>query len=164
MIRWSILSACLIALFWTIWYFVNGEVPVVTSIKINDQWSIALPFPMSRWWDVLIGPIWSVAIITIFKFVKQQYKSDDMVLVFVVGLGAGFSSGLIFGLGFGLIFGLVFGLVFGLGLGLGFGLGVGLGFGLGVGLIAGLVFGLGVGVRWVTGLNWKKVGDWLTGK
>jgi len=63
MIRWSILTACLVAMFWTIWYLIAGYVPVVASIKITPNWVYVLPFNISRWWDVLIGPIWSTTII-----------------------------------------------------------------------------------------------------
>jgi len=58
MIRWSLMTAGVIAIFWTIWYLVVGNVPVVTSVGANH-----LCFGISRWWDILIGPIWSVTLI-----------------------------------------------------------------------------------------------------
>ena len=60
MIRWSIVTGGLIALFWAIWYLATGEVPIVTSIKMTPNWNYVLPFGISRWWDILIGPIWSL--------------------------------------------------------------------------------------------------------
>lgn len=52
MYRWAIVSAIAIALFWTIWYLVKGQVPVTSAIG-NYQ----LPFAISHWWDILAGPI-----------------------------------------------------------------------------------------------------------
>ena len=101
--RWSLVTAGLIALFWTVWYLINGSVPMVTSIKMTPTWTIELPFSVSRWWDVLIGPIWSTIII-IPLFTDEKNIGEDEDLVF----------GLVFGLAFGLPIGLVFGLVFGL--------------------------------------------------
>src|SRR4030042_1659006 len=57
--RWSLITAGLIALFWTMWYLITGQVPVMTSIKMTPELTWQLPFGISRWWDILIGPIWS---------------------------------------------------------------------------------------------------------
>ena len=93
-VRWSMVTAGLIALFWISWYLVSGSVPVATSIRITPNWTVALPFSISRWWDVLIGPIWS-SILILFFTNKQVRKGDDLVF------------GLVSGLGYGLVFGLV---------------------------------------------------------
>ena len=140
-LRWSIRTAGLIALFWTIWGIINGSVPVVTSIKMTGNWTLALPFGISRGWDILIGPIWSTAVV--FLMTNKRVKEDQNL---TFGLILGLVYGLVFGLVFGLAVGLVFGLAGGLAVGLGFGLAVGLGFGLAFGLAVGLAFGLGVGL------------------
>lgn len=67
MIWWSIATTELIALFWTIWYFNFGEVPVVTKITMGDGSTLILPFGISRWWDIACGPVWSVIFITLIK-------------------------------------------------------------------------------------------------
>jgi hypothetical protein len=167
--RWSLVTAGLIALFWAIWYLVIGNVPVVTSIKMTPDWVIQLPCGISRWWDILIGPIWSTIIILIITSEKIR-KDEDLVVSLVVGLAAG----LVFGLGVGLVVdlavGLVAGLVFGLGVGLVVGLGAGLGVGLGVGLVVGLgadlavglAAGLGALIKWIFSKNfWETIGNWL---
>ena len=96
--RWSLITAGLIALFWTMWYLITGQVPVMTSIKMTPELTWQLPFGISRWWDILIGPIWSFILISFFT--NERITKNE---------------GLVFGLVFGLVAGLVFGLVFGLG-------------------------------------------------
>lgn len=154
---WSLLTAGLIALFWTIWYLNVGSVPVFKSIKMTPNWTLELPFGISRWWDILIGPIWSVILIPLF-INETIRKNKDFIdnLVFGLAFGLGFSLGfglfagldfsLVFGLGFGLFLGLVFSLSFGLGFGLDLGLVFGLGFSLGFSLFYGLGFSLFYGL------------------
>ena len=115
MLRWSIVSAGLIALFWAIWYWKTGSVPVVHGIKMTGNWTVSLPFGMSRWWDILVGPIWAIIVILIFTNSKISEDED-----LVVGLVAGLGVGLVFWLVVGLLFGLAAGLATGLGTGLEF--------------------------------------------
>ena len=112
--RWSVISAGLIALFWTIWALAShGHVPVVTALNLTDTTSLKLPFAISRWWDVAIGPIWSLLLIAIFTSQKLR-KNKDWVLGLVSSLVFGLISGLIIGLISSLTFGLISGLIFGL--------------------------------------------------
>lgn len=83
--RWLIVTATVIALFWTIWYLATGSVPTVTSLKMTETWTINLGFGISRWWDILIGLIWSIIIILIFTSEKIQ-KDEDLGVGLVVGL------------------------------------------------------------------------------
>ena len=115
-IRWSLVTAGLITLFWTGWYLVNGSVPVVTSIQMTPNWTVALPFSISRWWDVPIGPIWSS--ILILFFTNKQVRKGDLVIGLIFGLVSGLVSGLVFFLVIGLVYGLAYGLVFFLVIGL----------------------------------------------
>ena len=108
--RWSLITASLIALFWTIWCLVTGQVPVMTSIKMTPEWTWQLPFGISHWWDILIGPIWSVILISLFTN-KRITKNEDLVF----GLAVGLAVGLVVGLAVGLVFGLAVGLGVGLG-------------------------------------------------
>lgn len=98
-VRWSILTAGFIALFWTIWYLRIGQVPIVNSIKITPDCTIQLPFGVSRWWDIL--PIWSIILISIFtnKTFSEKIKKYPN-LVGRLGMGLGFS--LVIGVGYAL--------------------------------------------------------------
>ncbi|MFH1412926.1 MAG: hypothetical protein ABIG10_02760 [bacterium] len=181
MLRWSIITAGFTAIFWTIWFLSTGSVPVVTEIiLIKGRLVYELPFHISRWWDILLGPIYSCAIV--YLFTHKKIKDDDVLIVrLVFGLGLGLVAGLVIGLvaelDIGLAFGLVVGLIFGLTAGLGFGLGLGLVAGLVVGLVAGLALGLvtglgaGLGFGLVTGLGAllklifrKRLTNWLLAK
>ena len=139
-VRWSLLTAGLIALFWASWYLVNGSVPVVTSIKMTPKWTVALPFGISHWWDVLMGPIWSTILILFFTN-EQIRRNEDLA--------------------FGLVFGLVYGLVVcglvvcGLAYVLAFGLVV-------YGLVYVLVYELVKLIQILALKNfWTKISDWL---
>ena len=118
--RWPLVTFIVFALFWGIWYFVAGSVPATESVKLTITESWTLPFAVSRWWDLLFGPAYVLAIL-VFRHPEVQ-KDDE----FVIGLGLGFMFGAMFGLGFGLGFGLVFGAMLGLGFGFGIGLWVGI--------------------------------------
>lgn len=103
--RWSLITGELIALFWAIWYLTTGSVPMVTSIKMTPEWTWQLPFGISRWWDILIGPIWPIILISLFT--NERITKDEEL---VVGLAVGLVVGLVVGLPFGLVFSLPFGL------------------------------------------------------
>ena len=187
-IRWSIATGGLIALFWAIWYLIAGEVPTVTGIKMTEDWTYLLPFGISRWWDILIGPIWSTALILLFVDEKRKGRELDIRLVFGRDIGLVFGlvvGGLVFGQDIGLVFGLVVGLIFGLIIGLAlepdagldvllifeltFGLGFGLAVGSTVGVVAGLVIeliiGLTVLLRMLSSFNFRTmVWEWLVVK
>ena len=166
--RWSLITAGLIALFWAIWYLAAGSVPVVTSIKMTGNWTLELPFGVSRWWGILIGPIWSIALISLStsEIIK---KDEDLVIGLIVGLAVGLLFGLVVGLdadlvvglGFGLVLGLAVGLVVGLFSGLDNSLGLGLGFSLFFGLAVGLLFGLVVGLGCGLGVGLGVVLKWI---
>lgn len=172
--KWSVRVDGVIGLFWLVWYSITGSVPSIIGIKMTNNWIIQLPFKISRWWDILIGPIWSIILILTFTSKKIRKKHDfmpglqgelllGMIVGLLFGLGAGIESGLILGLLIGLMLGLILRLIIrdgyellpGLVVGLGFALGFGIGYGLTVGLIVGLVIqvailltvGLGIGVE-----------------
>jgi len=157
-IRWSLLTGGLIALFWAGYYFFVGSVPVVASIKMTDSWIYILPFGISRWWDILIGPIWSTIIILLVDSERFRRKEGDETIALAFGLiftlliglligltvggGEPLCNGLLIGLAGGLpailaFFGLFYGLdavilVFRLMFELDYGLSAALGIGLGI--------------------------------
>ena len=100
--RWSLITAGTITLFWTIWYLVAGQVPVVTSIKMTPELTWQLPFGISRWWDILIGPIWLIMLILIFT--SRERKK---YICFIVGAACGLIYGLFFSPAVGLVAGLI---------------------------------------------------------
>jgi hypothetical protein len=114
MFRWSVASTAAIALFWTGWYFINGPVPVVSEFQMSQKWVISFPFALSRWWDVLLGPISAVTVVSFFSSKYYCDYKENLDTGLGVGLGAGLGVGLAGGLVFGLTFGLAFGLAFGL--------------------------------------------------
>lgn len=66
MTRWSLVTAGAIALFWTAWYLINGSVPQDPLVGI------------SRWWDILLGSLYSAALILIFTSEKVEKCCHDM--------------------------------------------------------------------------------------
>ena len=168
MLRFSFISAALIALFWTAWYLTVGSVPMVQLFGEHLKFSVSPP--VSRWWDILIGPIWSVILVCLFTSEKTDQKKLLAITVFAslfAGLlisrlagsnfddfdrGLSLALGIIFaaGLTFNLIFELsedreaflIFGLAFGLTFGLAFSLTSGLATGLIIAIAATLVLAL----------------------
>ena len=63
--RWSLVTAGTIALFWTIWYLINGSVPVTTQILwlagANGDHSKDIHLESALWHFPLVGyPIRSI--------------------------------------------------------------------------------------------------------
>jgi len=111
-LRFSIFTGVLIGLYWLIFYLVEGYVPVVSTMEI-ESWSFEIHFAVSRWADILIGPIGSV--IVIWQYAKTASKTVSRNIL-ISGLGLGLAYALIFGpnsLKFGLLPILVFGWLLG---------------------------------------------------
>lgn len=96
MLRWSLVTGAAIAIFWAIHSLVIGEVPTISSVEIWGDSVYPLPFAISRWWDILIGPIWSVAILQLINIRTREYGDIAAIIVTVVGISLGL--GLIMGL------------------------------------------------------------------
>lgn len=169
-ILWSLATAGLITLFWWIWYLIAGSVPIVTSYVLG----------ISRWWDILLGPIFSTIIVLLLTHPSaKQGDKKDLIKDLLIGVGGGLFIYLIVslfsleyglklsttfmtfcGLSFGLIFALVLGLFHdpfdGLGYELMFGkvydLMIILGIYLAFCLIFGSIFALLLGVGYCLGL------------
>ncbi len=110
--RWSIVSAMLGTLILVGYYLIAGHVPVADKLILwKGKWVLDLPFPTSRWWDILIGP----AVATYYCLVLQnpRIKEDETtsLAVYVVGL-VSLSFSLWGGVGFGVLYGLGLGFFF----------------------------------------------------
>lgn len=79
-IEWTVLLTAIVALFWSIQHLVAGEVPEVKEVRVADL-TIVLPFGISRWWDILIVPIWSA---TFIWFGNQCDRQAAMFHIYVV--------------------------------------------------------------------------------
>jgi len=112
----SMVTAILIALYWGIWYLLTGEVPVASPVS---DWAPQLNSRISRWWDVLIGPIGSVAFVLMCTSKKTQ--KDNLSARLLSGLAQGLICGVLgetifdglLGTGFSLDFAMTFGLAAG---------------------------------------------------
>ena len=152
MFRWSVFTAALITIFWTVWYFNTGSVPVVESIQWAENSYINLPVALSRWFDILLGPLYSISFISVLYWIKGT-DNKDLVFVLVCSLAFALAISLIVVAASVPVFGLVIGVVSGLMCLLACGIVVGLiigpvsviFFGLVVGLASGLFFGIVVG-------------------
>ncbi len=172
-VRWSLVTAGLTALFWAVWYLIAGEVPVVTGIKMTENWTYVLPFGISRWWDVLVGPVGSTSIILLLTRKPDEEDKDlgdglvfglvtglSAILIVVVGVAivsgsspelvtgliAILSGTIFFGMALGVLFGIREGLAFGLRVVLRIALGAALGFALGAVIVFGVAVGLAFGL------------------
>ncbi len=187
--RWSIVSAGAIGLFWSIWYLLAGEVPVVSQIKMWPGWTISLPITLSRWWDILAGPIWTTSIILAIPR-NPRDRGTNLELALIGGLTGGFVGALVnifLGLFFGLCSGLLFsgflgwvallwewewdtnGLAvapsFGISFGAWFGISSGLVVTLGIVLALALLIGLSASFQYLTQKGaWVIIGNWLLAK
>jgi len=124
MFWWSLGAAAGIALFWAIYWYITKEVPGITEIKVPFIFTWGLPFAISRWWDVLLGPIYSVILIQImgnFEIKRLLKKMGEGLLVafLLVENGVFFldiSRGLLLNLWLvsGIVYGLIGGVIGGL--------------------------------------------------
>ena len=95
MIYLSIATTAIIALFWSVWYLINGPVTVVTSIKMTEDWIINLPFGVSRWWDILTGPICSILYFKAEKIgISMIFLLTSIIVSIVVITGFNLITGL----------------------------------------------------------------------
>lgn len=99
-IQIALMSAVLIATIRTITLLFNGQVPSVSSIRLIGNFAIALPFSVSRWGDVFIGPI---AVTILYRlatgpsFKLANAKERDSIgpgLAMVLGLFLGSVAGI----------------------------------------------------------------------
>jgi len=112
-VRWSLMATAATAVFWAVWHFIVGNVPVANYVEFGG--TIQLPFGISRWWDVLAAPVWGL-IAVFFIVSKDWFPERRCFLVQICAMATYLSSLVSFIICFvaGLIGSLVLGLVFGL--------------------------------------------------
>lgn len=96
MVFWSFVSAGLIALFWMACYFLTGSVPVADKIQFSKEISLDLPFNISRWWDILLGPFFSLYLVYLWSSAKEKDCTIGVVITgMIIGviMGSGVISG-----------------------------------------------------------------------
>ena len=86
--RWSLVSGALIALFWSCWYLLVKSVPCEVIPIYKSQIQSSLPF-IPRWFDILIGPIWSVTLVLMFTSKTGQNDIGRMISGLITGLAIG---------------------------------------------------------------------------
>ena len=94
-LRWSWISAGAIALFWLVFYIDKGYVPVV-SVPPGDS-IVAYFSRMSRWWDILIGPLWAIPLAFIATFCTKEGLDDESKSI-ANGTFVGFVVGIVVGI------------------------------------------------------------------
>ncbi|MEK7516471.1 MAG: hypothetical protein AAB562_02640 [Patescibacteria group bacterium] len=71
--RWSLLTSIPIALYWGIWYLVHRSIPS-QALPTENLLASLFPYTISRWWDILIGPIWTTTLILLVTSKKMSDK------------------------------------------------------------------------------------------
>ena len=75
-------------------YLLEGKPPVVEGVKLYSEQVNKLPFPISRWLDVLIGSLFFTILVVMF-FDSRDKESRLISLGAVVGFLVGFTTDLI---------------------------------------------------------------------
>lgn len=126
---WPTVTFLGLAAYWTIWSLVIGKVPVISGLNKVDGTILSLPFFISRWWDLLFGPLIVLLIAKpVIKFwsklsgtteLQVDYFAMCVMLSVVLSVYAymfqditqGLNLMLLVAFGFGLLFGAVLGVV-----------------------------------------------------
>ena len=75
MIWLSYASGILIAIFWSIWWLIADSVPMVSKINCSLHQPLIMPFGISRWWDILMGPVYSIIFILLLTSKNLERKN-----------------------------------------------------------------------------------------
>ncbi len=86
-VRWSFVSALLIVAFWAIWHLIRGSVPETTAALSMPFTAVNITFHLSRWWDILIGPIFASTFIPFFFSRFKIDAGDAKALMGILAMG-----------------------------------------------------------------------------
>lgn len=90
---WSWRLAALIGSFWLICYLGYGQVPQANIFTFDGRWIYRMPIFQSRFWDILIGPVWSC--LFLFLLTGNRISKDGFFFMsMVIGALLGFFVGL----------------------------------------------------------------------
>jgi len=120
-IRWSLVSAFIFILVWSVYFFAVGPIPTVASIDIFG-WKYIFPFAVSHLFDILLCPIYSALIVFFmtrwcardyFEFKEEPKYSHynellSLIAVLAIGLLLGLYTGFLSVLVSALIVGVFF--------------------------------------------------------
>lgn len=108
MFRFYLVSAIVVALSMGYQLFFQGDIAVVTKI-----FGYQLPTGISRWWDVVFGPVWvSLIVLALSQMqVKEGRKITERYAILVFSVTSSFFISFLYGLTYGFMLGLVVGLV-----------------------------------------------------
>ena len=98
----SAISAMAIAAFWIgIWYS-TGSMPIYQSVQLTPNLAVPLPWAIPRVYELVLGPIFSVILISLFTNEKTRKNRDKVIglvlisiFVMAVGILAMIGTGLI---------------------------------------------------------------------
>jgi len=154
--RIGLLATAAMALFWGAWWLLAGSVPETASVPWTVDTAIALPFALSRLWDIPAMFVWAAGVALIGTYVPDilrescrtegNTKRESVFICLGLGLLHGLSVGVLCGGDMGPVSGLSIGLVISLCMGLGFAQGFGPGGILHFMLVVCLCFGLQAGL------------------
>ena len=80
----SLLVPACIFLLWSVWFLLVGDVPVAKTITMSRTWEVALPFAISRWWDVPVAMIITPALFTGLVKIKEDHYSDAREILDII--------------------------------------------------------------------------------
>ena len=80
--RWSLLSALVVGAYWLEFFLLKGFVPVETTMGFwTNSWVLVkLNFPVSRWFDILIGPIW-LSVLIFWANTSQEFNDNYITTI-----------------------------------------------------------------------------------
>ena len=95
---WSIFSAAVIAAFWMIWRIYIGPVPEINTLAMTDSRTIVLPFAVSRWFDIFLGPLHAFSIYAAAVHIGRVPVRVTAIILLVFTLCIGLIQGIMAGL------------------------------------------------------------------
>jgi hypothetical protein len=74
----AIIVSALIAFFWSWYYLKYGMAPEIRDMRVlfaDEKHCLvifSLPFGISRWWDIFLGPLWAYFLLCVWKQYEEQ--------------------------------------------------------------------------------------------